>query len=129
MKRKFCQRFHRRLVATLELLPFFCEIVYINGDSKDGTLEILRGILDEHGNVAVVNLSRNFGTAIALTAGLDHASGDAVVVIDADLQDPPELIPDPVRICKESDADVMYRSVRLWCDGDERLTAHLIIPS
>lgn len=119
--------FHRRLVAALELLPFFCEIVYINDGSKDGTLEILRGILDEHDNVAVVHLSRNFGKEIALTAGLDHASGDAVVVIDADLQDPPELIPNLVQIFKESDADVIYaqRAARRGETAMKRLTAHL----
>jgi glycosyltransferase involved in cell wall biosynthesis len=124
---KVLPAFHRRLVATLELLPFFCEIIYINDGSKDDTLEILRGILDEHDNVAVVNLSRNFGKEIAVTAGLDHASGDAVVVIDADLQDPPELIPDLVRIFKESDADVIYaqRVARCGETAMKRLTAHL----
>lgn len=121
------QEFNRRLVAALQSLPFFCEIVYINDGSKDGTLEILRAISDEHENVAVIDLSRNFGKEIALTAGLDHASGDAVVVIDADLQDPPELIPDLVRMFKESDADVIYAQ-RVSRKGEramKRLTAHL----
>jgi polyisoprenyl-phosphate glycosyltransferase len=81
------------LVTVLRSFPFFSEIVYVNDGSRDGTLEILRSLSAEHDNVAVVDLSRNFGKEIALTAGLDHACGDVVVVIDADLQDPPELIP------------------------------------
>lgn len=75
----------------------------------------------------MVDLSRNFGKQIALTAGLDHACGDAVVVIDADLQDPPELIPDLVRVVKESGADVIYAQ-REGRTGDtlmKRLIAHL----
>ena len=119
--------FHRRLATVLRSLPFSSEIVYVNDGSKDGTLEILRSLSAEHDNVAVIDLSRNFGKEIALTAGLDHACGDAVVVIDADLQDPPELIPDLVRVFKESGADVIYAQ-REGRAGDtlmKRLTAHL----
>jgi polyisoprenyl-phosphate glycosyltransferase len=121
------EEFNRRLVAVLRSLPFFSEIVYVNDGSKDGTLEILRSLTDEHDNVAVVNLSRNFGKEIALTAGLDHACGDAFVVIDADLQDPPELIPDLVRIFKESGADVIYaqRADRNADTLMKRLSAHV----
>jgi glycosyltransferase involved in cell wall biosynthesis len=106
----------RRRVSEIQSAPSRCPAIvavllrdrYVNDGSKDGTLEILRSLSDEHDNVAVVDLSRNFGKEIALTAGLDHACGDAVVVIDADLQDPPELIPDLVRMFKESGADVIY---------------------
>jgi polyisoprenyl-phosphate glycosyltransferase len=121
------REFNQRLVAVLRPLPFFSEIVYVNDRSKDGTLEILRSLSDEHDNVAVVNLSRNFGKEIAMTAGLDHACGDAVVVVDADLQDPPELIPDLVRMFKESGADVIYaqRGDRNGETLMKRLTAHL----
>src|SRR5690606_31141824 len=69
------------------------EIVFVNDGSSDGTLSEMHGLAEREGNITIVNLSRNFGKEIALTAGLCHASGDAVVVIDADLQDPPELIP------------------------------------
>lgn len=121
------REFHRRLATVLRSLPFSSEIVYVNDGSKDGTLEILRSLSAENDNVAVVDLSRNFGKEIALTAGLDHACGDAVVVIDADLQDPPELIPDLVRIFKESGADVIYgqREGRAGDTLMKRLTAHL----
>jgi glycosyltransferase involved in cell wall biosynthesis len=83
--------FHRRLTETLGALVCSCEILYVNDGSSDDTLKIIKNLQDPR--VAVIDLSRNFGKEIALTAGLDHARGEAVVVIDADLQDPPELIP------------------------------------
>ena len=83
--------FHRRLTAVLDELECLAEIVYINDGSQDDSLNIIEGFKDKR--VAAIDLSRNFGKEIAMTAGLDHAHGDAVIVIDADLQDPPELIP------------------------------------
>lgn len=68
------------------------EIVYVNDGSRDATLAIMRALRAAHGHVTIVNLSRNFGKEIATTAGLDHARGDAAIVMDADLQDPPDLI-------------------------------------
>ena len=89
--------FHRRLAAVLDALPVRAEIVYVNDGSSDATWALLNTLRDADARVALVDLSRNFGKEIAMSAGLDHASGDAVVVIDADLQDPPELIPDMLR--------------------------------
>ncbi len=102
---------HRRLTAVLEKLDADWEILYVNDGSKDGTLSVLSGFNDPR--AAIIDLSRNFGKEIAMTAGLDHARGDAVVVIDADLQDPPELIPDLVQKWQEG-FDVVYarRSLR-----------------
>ncbi len=85
--------FHRRLRAVLDELSSAAEIIYINDGSTDNTLLVLQGLHDQDPRVAVLDLSRNFGKEIALTAGLHQALGDAVIVIDADLQDPPELIP------------------------------------
>ena len=85
--------FHRRLAGVLEALGLPWEVVYVNDGSRDGTLGVMRGLQAACPQVAVVDLSRNFGKEIAMTAGLDACVGDAVVVIDADLQDPPELIP------------------------------------
>lgn len=82
---------HRRLLANLEPLGPF-EIVYVDDGSSDETASILRALSTADSRNKVVRLSRNFGQQIASTAGLEHASGDAVVLIDADLQDPPELI-------------------------------------
>lgn len=72
------------------------EVIYVNDGSTDASLMVLERLCEAERNCAVLNLSCNFGKEIAMTAGLDHASGAAVIVIDADLQDPPELIPELV---------------------------------
>jgi glycosyltransferase involved in cell wall biosynthesis len=85
---------NRRLLAVLEQLPLQFEILYVDDGSTDATPDILREFqaLDER--IRVVRFSRNFGHQLAITAGLEHASGDAVAIIDADLQDPPEVLAD-----------------------------------
>lgn len=85
--------FHRRLVAVLDSLNRSVEIIYVNDGSVDASLQCMHALRVVDSRVAILNLSRNFGKEVAVTAGLDHASGAAVVIIDADLQDPPELIP------------------------------------
>lgn len=85
--------FHRRTTEVLRGCVDSFEVVYVNDGSTDGTLAWLQRLCAEDGNASLVDLSRNFGKEIAIAAGLDHVRGDAVVVIDADLQDPPELIP------------------------------------
>jgi glycosyltransferase involved in cell wall biosynthesis len=86
--------FHRRLTAVLDGIDGTCEVVYVNDGSRDGTATLLGRLHGDDPQAAVLSLSRNFGKEIAVTAGLDHAGGEAVVVIDSDLQDPPELIPE-----------------------------------
>ena len=85
---------NRRLVAVLEQLPQRFEILYVDDGSTDRTPEILRELQADDERIRVVRFSRNFGHQMAITAGLEHASGDAVAIIDADLQDPPEVIAD-----------------------------------
>jgi glycosyltransferase involved in cell wall biosynthesis len=99
--------FHKRLSATLDSLSMDSEIIYVNDGSTDGTLETMDALRNNDARVAIVDLSRNFGKELAMTAGIDHARGDAVVVIDADLQDPPELIPELVDSWMEG-YDVVY---------------------
>lgn len=84
--------FHRRLSAVMDPLGQW-EAIYINDGSKDTSLRVLEAIHATDHHVAILNLSRNFGKEIATTAGLEHTIGDAVIIIDADLQDPPEVIP------------------------------------
>lgn len=84
---------HRRLAAVMATVDTPWEAIYVNDGSRDATLRIIATLRASDPHIAIVNLSRNFGKEIATTAGLDHACGDAVIVIDADLQDPPELIP------------------------------------
>ncbi len=87
------EKFHTRLAATMNAIGVDWEVIYVNDGSRDRSLDVMHAIKAHDDHVAVLNLSRNFGKEIALTAGLDRAAGDAIVVIDADLQDPPELIP------------------------------------
>jgi polyisoprenyl-phosphate glycosyltransferase len=98
---------HDRLIAILKSMPVDFEIIYINDGSTDGTIQALKDIKNHEPRVAIIDFSRNFGKEIALSAGLDHAKGDAVVVIDADLQDPPELIPELYKALLEG-YDVVY---------------------
>ena len=88
------KEFHRRTAAVLDNLSMYGEFVYVNDGSDDRTLEVMKSLQATDLRVVIVDLSRNYGKEVALTAGLDHARGDAIVPIDADLQDPPELIPD-----------------------------------
>ncbi len=90
-------RFFQRIFPILEELLLQWEVVAIDDGSTNGTWKALHDIKQMHGNVRAVRLSRNFGKEIALTAGLDHAKGEAIVFIDADLQDPPELISEFVK--------------------------------
>lgn len=83
------------------------EIVFVNDGSKDRTLEILEKIAGNDENVKVISFARNFGHQCAVTAGLKEVTGDAIVIIDADLQDPPELIPDMLKLWEEGN-EVIY---------------------
>ncbi|MGH9941432.1 MAG: glycosyltransferase family 2 protein, partial [Pyrinomonadaceae bacterium] len=84
---------YRQLTAALDQLrPLEYELIYVDDGSRDETVEVIRQLQSEAGQVRAVLLSRNFGHQVAVTAGLEHASGEAAIVIDADLQDPPEVI-------------------------------------
>lgn len=87
---------HRRLTAVLAGLGEPYELLFVNDGSRDGTLAALRELVARDPHVRVLDFARNFGHQIAITAGMDRARGRAVVVIDADLQDPPEVIPELV---------------------------------
>lgn len=112
--------FNRRLSAVRADLDAASEVVFVNDGSRDGTLALLKTLSIADPTIGYVDLSRNFGKEIALTAGLDHCRGDAVVVIDADLQDPPELIPLLIQRWREEKADVVYAQ-RLSRSGESRL--------
>ena len=84
--------FHARLAAAMQGVGESWEAIYVNDGSTDASLSVMQELRAANPHVCLLNLSRNFGKEIAITAGLDHTAGQAVVVIDADLQDPPELI-------------------------------------
>lgn len=100
---------HSRIIGAIaSLTGYTFEIIYINDGSSDRTLECLEALSAKDPRVTVINLSRNFGKEAAMTAGLDHADGDAVIILDADLQDPPELIAEMISVWKDQNADVVY---------------------
>ncbi len=98
---------HKKLSTVLDALPVRTEILFVNDGSSDGTLGVLESIRASDPRVAVLDLSRNYGKEIAMTAGLDYARGDAIIIMDADLQHPPELLPEFIKYWREG-YDVVY---------------------
>ncbi|MCE2962542.1 MAG: glycosyltransferase family 2 protein [Chitinophagales bacterium] len=101
------------------------EIVYVNDGSKDGTKALLLAFRDKFPNIKSIHFSRNFGHQPAVSAGIKNASGDYIVIIDADLQDPPSLIPEMVKKAQEENANVVYavRKTRLGESWFKKITA------
>lgn len=116
--------FFNRVLPIIRSESDSIEIVCVNDGSRDSTLEQLRRWRETEPVVRVVNLSRNFGKENALTAGLDHASGDVIIPMDSDLQDPPELIPEMIAKWREG-YDVVYarRTLRDTDTWAKRATA------
>lgn len=116
---------HARLGLVLRTLELSYEIVFVDDGSSDGSAEYLQGLLREERGIKLVRLSRNFGKEAAMTAGIEHAAGAAVIMLDADLQDPPEAIPAMVRAWQEG-ADVvsMRRRSRAGESALKRLSAY-----
>jgi len=117
---------YKRLSTVMESIKEPYELIFVNDGSRDRTAEILRDICSRDPNVKLVDFSRNFGHQLASTAGMDYSAGEAVVLIDADLQDPPEIIPQ--MLCKWREGyDVVY-GVRIKRNGEswfKKLTARL----
>ncbi len=118
--------FHRRLMAVLADLPLGAQVVYVDDGSVDGTWELLAGLAASDDRVIALRLSRSFGHQAALSAGIDRADGEAVVTLDADLQDPPELIPELVARWRDGAVVVHARRTRRRGEGAfKRATAWL----
>ncbi|WP_234117261.1 glycosyltransferase family 2 protein [Clostridium hydrogenum] len=98
---------YKRLKKVMDSTEETYEIIFVNDGSKDGTVEIAKTICDMDSNIKLLSFSRNFGHQLAISAGMDNSSGNAVVVIDADLQDPPEVILKMIEKWKEG-YDVVY---------------------
>lgn len=110
------EEFHSRLTKVLDSLPITSEIVYVDDGSKDTSLDVVRSFTSINSSISVIGLSRNFGKESAMSAGLEHCRGQAVILLDADLQDPPELIPQMIAKWREGyDVVNMQRSQR---DGE-----------
>ena len=110
--------FYRRMTAVFESIAEQWEMVCVNDGSSDASLSMLLAMREQDARIKIVDFSRNFGQQLALTAGMDYAQGDAVVIIDADLQDPPELIEDMIAKWREG-YEVVY-AVRADRRGESR---------
>ncbi len=96
-----------RLVSLMSSQPKYdFEVLFVNDGSKDDTLDLIKFLRNKDKRINYVNLSRNYGKEIAMSAGFDYVNGDALVIIDADLQDPPELIPEMIKYWEEGYDDV-----------------------
>ncbi|MCI8641855.1 MAG: glycosyltransferase family 2 protein, partial [Clostridia bacterium] len=113
---KECYNRVTKVLSSLQNYTY--EIVFINDGSKDKTLEILEEIARKDTNVKIISFARNFGHQCAVTAGLQYVTGNAIVIIDADLQDPPELIPDMLKLW-ENGNEVIYGK-RKTRDGESK---------
>ncbi len=119
--------FRQRLgAAALQAVGDDYELVLVNDGSRDGSWPIMQRMAAEDPHVVAVNLSRNHGHQLALTAGLDLCRGDTILIIDADLQDPPELLPAMLACMRDQQADVVYgvRKSRAGETAFKRATAH-----
>jgi polyisoprenyl-phosphate glycosyltransferase len=98
---------HRRLCALLDTLPEPCEVVFVDDGSRDRSLELMTEAAGKDPRLTVVQLSRNFGHQVAISAGMDLARGEAVIIMDADLQDPPEVVQEMIERWREG-YEVVY---------------------
>ncbi len=118
---------YERVIDVLKRLSEYnYEIIFVNDGSKDRTLNILKEIAQNDDMVKIISFSRNFGHQAAVTAGIRYVTGDAIVIMDADLQDPPELIPDMIRLWEEGN-EVIYgkRKTRKGESAFKLLTAKM----
>ena len=103
-------KFYEKTCAVIDgLQDYAFTFIFVNDGSRDQTLSILRQLHEKDRRVAYVSLSRNFGKEAAMLAGMDYAEGDALVIMDADLQDPPELLPDMIAWWEKGYRDVSAR--------------------
>lgn len=119
------EAFFARLRDVMNSLDLESEVMFINDGSQDRSLDLIRNVAEGDSRVSFISLSRNFGKEAAMAAGLDHAEGDAVVVIDADLQDPPELISDMVALWRKGYDTVYAQRIERYGESwVKRGTAH-----
>ncbi len=121
-----CDAFFETLIPILESITNDYEVICVNDGSNDDTRQVIVNAHRENHHIKLINLSRNFGKELAVTAGIEHASGNIVIPIDADLQDPPDLIPEMVERWKEGyDTVIAVRSDRRADSAFKRTSSKL----
>lgn len=120
-------KLHKRLASLVKSRPKYkFELLFVNDGSSDSSLKKVQNIAKKDTSVSYISLSRNFGKEIAMIAGIDHVDSDALVIIDADLQDPPELIPEMIALWEDGYSDVYARRLdRLGESWLKRTTSKL----
>jgi dolichol-phosphate mannosyltransferase len=118
---------YKRVVEVMNGIEYDYELVFINDGSRDKTLQLLKDLVSENPKVKIINFSRNFGHQCAVSAGINNCTGDYAAIIDADLQDPPAVIVDMLRIMEKENANVVY-GVRKKREGEsffKKVTARM----
>lgn len=118
---------YKRVVEVMNGIDYDYELVFINDGSRDKTLQLLKDLVSENPKVKVINFSRNFGHQCAVSAGINNCTGDYAAIIDGDLQDPPAVIVDMLRIMEKENANVVY-GVRNKREGEsffKKITAKM----
>jgi dolichol-phosphate mannosyltransferase len=108
---------YKRVKSVLSTIDCHSEIIFINDGSSDNTYFLLQQLAEKDKSVKVIGFSRNFGHQQSITAGINHCTGDIAAILDADLQDPPEVIPEMLKIMDEEKANVVY-GVRTKREGE-----------
>jgi dolichol-phosphate mannosyltransferase len=117
---------YRRVMGVIETLPGASELLFVNDGSRDRSLFLIRELQQQDEHICYLSLARNFGHQIAVTAGLNFARGKAVIILDADLQDPPELIPDLIEQWQQGYQVVYAQRTKRKKEGwFKRLTAYI----
>lgn len=116
---------HKRIATTLDSLRIPWELILVNDGSRDGTLKVIGALANLDKRVTGLDLTRNFGHQAAISAGLDYAQGRAIIVMDADLQDPPEVLPEFIQRWREGN-DVVYAVRRARPEGLLKRTAYAL---
>lgn len=120
------KEFYKRITSVMTTIGENYEIIFVNDGSTDSSLEIMMEFCKKDTRIKIIDFSRNFGHQIAITAGIEYASGEAVIIIDADLQDPPEVIPQFITKWREGH-DVIYgiREIRKGEKFSKKFTAKI----
>ena len=120
------QELINRVENVFKKLVYDYELIFVNDDSDDKSLEILEKNRKRNNQIKIINMSRRFGVSACVIAGFKHAIGDAVIYMDSDLQDPPELIPDLIKKWEEEEIKLHYKQSRRGTSRHQIFLIHYV---